>query len=165
MYRGRIKGFTLLEVLVVLIIIGILVSMVALSMNRPHGDELRTEAQRLQVLLEFAAQEALLQGKEYGVFFSPQGYEFRQLTAAGWRSVEGVAQLRARQLPGEMRLRLTLDGVVMDLRAQQRQDVQVFLLSSGEMTPFELRLETPEEGSVMLQGSITGQFQVADART
>lgn len=164
MKHRRIRGFTLLEVLVVLIIIGILVSMVALSMNRPHGDELRTEAQRLQALLGFAAQEALLQGKEYGVFFSPQGYEFRQLTAAGWRGVEGDAQLRARQLPGDMRLRLTLDGVVVDLRTQQ-QDVQVFLLSSGEMTPFELHLETPEEGAVTLQGSITGQFQVADART
>ena len=135
-----------MELLVVLLIIGIMVTFAGLSLRGDPWDErLREETRRLAALLELAAEDALLETRELAVRFEPDGYRFLRLQQGQWVGVpEGV--LRPRQLPPglELELRLQEDAPRLDDREEEQGGPQVYLLSSGEMTPFTLRLQTPE---------------------
>mgnify|MGYP000326526756 CR=1 FL=1 len=61
------RGFTLIEVLVVLVIIAMLVSMAAINTGGdPRKDQLIAEAERLKFFLEAVSDEALFQNKDLG---------------------------------------------------------------------------------------------------
>lgn len=74
---GRPYGFTLIEVLVVIVIIGVMAGMIVVSMTM--GDprrELLREAERLRTVLSLAAEEAVIQQIELGAEFTESGYRF-----------------------------------------------------------------------------------------
>ena len=75
--RGTQSGFSLLELLVVVFIIGVLSAMFTLSVGLTGRDqELETEADRLVAVVNLAREEAVMQGREIGMRFFPDGYEF-----------------------------------------------------------------------------------------
>ena len=59
---GKIRGFTLIEVLVVLLIMGLFVGMVSAIVRPDDSALLRVEAERLAQLLDLAAAESRLTG-------------------------------------------------------------------------------------------------------
>ncbi|GAB2916137.1 GspH/FimT family pseudopilin [Paraburkholderia jirisanensis] len=84
--RTAQRGFTLLEMLVVLMIAGILLAAVALVPTRNRRSDLNEEAQRLATMLESADDEA--QVRSAPIAWQPVngGYEFLQRVAGGaWR--------------------------------------------------------------------------------
>ena len=96
-------GFTLIEMLVVLIIIGLLVGLVA-AVTRPDDRAvLEVEAQRLATLLDFAATKSQLTGKS--IAWTAQGEEYRfwqYYEDSGWSEIRDGELLRARALPHGM---------------------------------------------------------------
>ncbi|WP_186079425.1 GspH/FimT family pseudopilin [Burkholderia gladioli] len=80
--RGE-AGFTLIEMLVVLLIAGLLVAAVTLAPTRNRRGELAEDAQRLASLLESAGDEA--QVRALPIAWQPVGggYRFLQRTEAG----------------------------------------------------------------------------------
>jgi general secretion pathway protein H len=75
--HGRCGGFSLIEILVVIVIIGIVMSIAMLSITLAGGDnQLRDEAQRIMSLVEVARDESLLQGREFGLEFMQDSYRF-----------------------------------------------------------------------------------------
>lgn len=147
----RGAGFSLIELLVVIVILAIMAGMVLLSMGTLRSDEpAETEARRLAALLELVAEEALVQGRDYGVEFFADGYRFLSFDPDSglWSVVDDEAYLRQRTLGGDLRVVLAVDGreVVVDEaddRRERRRDElvpQVGLFSSGEATSFELFL-------------------------
>ena len=59
------RGFTLIEIMVVMVIIGIMALMIGLSVgNRSSEDRMEAEARRIQQLLQFASDEAQAKGLE-----------------------------------------------------------------------------------------------------
>lgn len=106
----RHGGFTLLELLVVVVIIGILITFAMLSIsNRAVSDRLETEAARLQQLFEVAREDAELQGIELGFIRTDFGYAFLVANEGRWMPIpEGP--LRTRPLPPPMTLWLQVDG-------------------------------------------------------
>ncbi|MGZ2747143.1 GspH/FimT family pseudopilin [Burkholderia stagnalis] len=79
----RAAGFTLLEMLVVLMIVGLLVAVVTLAPSRNRRTDLAEEAQRLASLLESAGDEA--QVRSTPIAWQPVGggYRFVQRTESG----------------------------------------------------------------------------------
>ena len=62
------SGFTLLELLVVLLIVGILVSLLTLSVGLVGADSAqRREAERIEALVQLAGEETMLHGIEMGL--------------------------------------------------------------------------------------------------
>lgn len=76
-------GFTLLEMLVVLVIAGLLVALVTLAPSRNRRAELEEEAQRLASLLESAGDEAQVRSTVIAWQPVEGGYQFFERTQTG----------------------------------------------------------------------------------
>lgn len=73
----RHQGFTLIEIMVVVTIIGIMTGLIAINVvTKDPQKELHKEALRFKALIEMAQEEALFSQQEIGVIVSEQGYKF-----------------------------------------------------------------------------------------
>ena len=89
------QGFTLLEILVVVVIAAIIFSLSTLAIRGTTPEELlQTEARRLDRLLQLAQEEAILRGEEYGLEFGPQSYRFLIYVDNDWRTLQHDKLLR-----------------------------------------------------------------------
>ena len=166
------SGFTLLELLVVLVIIGIISSMAVLSVKVLGGDhEMQQEAARLQAILTQAREEAMLVGSDIGLRLDARGYEFLRYNSRQerWDSVADDPLLRERALPEGLNLTLRLENreVLMKPRAaggaQQALLPQVVVQASGDLVPFDIvftRDGTQEQRR--LSGTADGKLEVHD---
>lgn len=183
------RGFTLLEVLMVVLLVGIISSVVVMSVNTTGPErELPEEANRLAALLEQAGNEAVMQNQEFGLRVTGQGYVFLCLDEARqrWGPCEDEI-FRERELPDGLELHLLRQGGIRDLprlatgdqsdatsAVRQRQAEEgnagrlvpdLFLLSSGESSSgaLELRVaDKPEERSEISVDEV-GRVTVTEA--
>lgn len=81
-------GFTLVELLVVLAIIGMAGAAVAVAMPDPRGD-LRAEAERLAARVRAAQDAAVIEARDMALRVGPSGYGFERREREGWRPVQG----------------------------------------------------------------------------
>jgi general secretion pathway protein H len=138
----RSAGFTLLELMVVMVLIGIIFSFAMLSMGGDDiADLMEREARRLETLLALANDEAIVRGEELGIRFADDGYEFLVLALDGWKMPDD-GLLKGYNLPADIQLLLELEGeqslAVEDSEEDAELPPQVLILSSGEMTPFSV---------------------------
>ena len=99
----RVWGFTLVEILVVLMIMGIFLGLIGANLRPSERDLLRVEAERLAQLLDLAAQESRITGKSIAWTADESGYRFWRLGADNeWSEIRDSDLLRARRLPQGM---------------------------------------------------------------
>jgi general secretion pathway protein H len=153
-------GFTLLELLTVLLIIGIIVSFAGLSVGQHSSRTLQEEAERLHSLLRLASEEAVLQGHELALEFSREDYRFMILEGDTWQPVEDDKLLRQRELPPNVELHLELEGVPADF-SDKNTPPRILVLSSSEMTPFVLTLGTDSGERYILRGGLNGKLSLS----
>lgn len=129
------NGFSLLELLVVVFIIGILATMFTLSIGVLGEDsELDEELDRLQALMNLAREDAVTQGRELGMHFYPDGYEFAvfqedfveyfdpngdQQDQSKWVVTGSDTLLKPRRLPEGIVIELEIEGRQIVLKARQ----------------------------------------------
>lgn len=85
--RRSEAGFTLVELMVVLVIMGLMASVAVLAVGR-RQPSLAKVADQFGARLVRAKEEAILTNRPVGVRITSQGYAFRARTAAGWAALE-----------------------------------------------------------------------------
>jgi general secretion pathway protein H len=151
-------GFTLLELLVVLVVVGVMVSMAVLSFGVLGRDrEAEEEARRFWTVLQQAREEAELRAEDIGVYVSTSAYEYLRFDPRRneWLLIDSDELFSQRELPEGLRFRLWLESreVVLNPSLPDRGDKDendrapphVLVLSSGEIMPFQLEIERESE--------------------
>jgi general secretion pathway protein H len=180
--RQQQRGFTLIEILVVVVIVATIVSITLLSVGVVGEDnELDKERRRLTTLIEMAQEDATMQGREFGVELMRSSYrfvEFDPLTRQ-WAEVPGDDLYRLRSLPEGVEFALFIDDKLIPLE----EDPQVlgdasdsmimsgvkpylphlFVFASGEASVYEIRLRRPQtEREVIMRGDVLGQIRFGE---
>ncbi len=162
---GRRNGFTLIEMMVVLIIVGVIASLAMVRLTTDDdAAQARREAERLSALLHLARDEAIVRARSMGLRLAPDGYRFALYDGGRWRDLDDDGVFRARRLPDHLRLavhgvnRGTADG---DPRDGREPPPQVILTPGGEATPFELSIAGLDGGGAQrIHGGAMGRFTI-----
>jgi general secretion pathway protein H len=147
----RSKGFTLIEILVVLVIMAVVISLAVLSINTTGRDaQLDEESRRIEGLVDILHERALLEGRDFGLRIEPSAYEFVVYAPDRdrWLTLNDEHEFRHRDLPKGVSFKLELDSVNVVLKPIDRglsdgdapPGPQVAIAASGEGTPFHLTL-------------------------
>jgi len=156
--RAKTAGFTLIEIMVVIVIVAVLISAVALSFP-PVGDKLLKEhADRFSALVTLAQDEAILQSNELAVEITPEGYSFYQNENNSWIPLTD-SPFTKRVIPKEITTQMYLDGILIDLIDREKSKPQVVILSSGEMTPFIYNLKFKNQSEITLKVDANGGIE------
>ncbi len=112
-FRKSNAGFSLLELIIVLVIIGVMVASVVISITDTRRDKLHFEARRLAARLALARDEAILTNQELGLEVERDRYRFLFLGEERWETSapEEDKQLAEQKLPEGMELQLRVDGL------------------------------------------------------
>lgn len=105
------QGFSLIELLVVLVIIAMFSGMIVLSIGDNFSRELRTEAERFQRLVVAASDEAIYTSSQLGVVIDKNRYSLVRFDAISqsWLPFKGQA-FRLHALPESMRVIWAVEG-------------------------------------------------------
>ncbi|MDG2377017.1 MAG: prepilin-type N-terminal cleavage/methylation domain-containing protein, partial [Woeseiaceae bacterium] len=125
------RAFTLIEILVVMVIVGILMAVAFLSFGiLGDDDNMDREARRLSSLIQLVTDEATTQGRDFGVEFMTTGYRFVEYDPLldQWFEVIGDDYLVQRNLEEGMEFELTLEErrILLHTEAQEttREEVE-----------------------------------------
>ena len=165
---GRAAGFTLIELLVVLVIIGITVTLAVLSVDLNQSHQLREDAKRLTALIQLAHQESILESLDISVQLGDGGYRFFTLGPDGkWVPWKKHGPFQSRTLPKDYRMDVNIEGQQSQSQSQSQNKRTlggkkappslVYILSSGEITPFDLTLSRDRGGDAyQITGKLNG---------
>ena len=182
--RKSVGGFSLLELIIVLVIIGVLLAAVTISMSDRRLDNLKVDAQRIEALVKLAIDQAVINNREIGLLIEDDGYQFLEFEDENWRplSTANARRFSGRKLAEGVYTRIQVAGFYnsepeTNLLGDDEEDSddnnetnvkapQILMLSSGEVTPFRIRIGwdfddpaymeiiTEIDGSILLKGPI-----------
>lgn len=158
--RAASRGFTLIEIMVVMVIIGIILAVARVNLMPDERQMVEDEAARLALLLELANDTAATRSLSLALSVTPQGYVFSQQNDKGdWVEQVAVETLRARVLPEGVRVTsLSIQHQVVPLTEK------VLFTSSGVGTAFEIVLGFKQQQRRVV-GNLAGRvWMEKDAR-
>ncbi len=149
------RGFTLLEMLVVLVVMSIMLGIVTVKLMPDEQAQLREEAQRLAALMDQAGASARAAGLPLA--WSGTGKEFRfwnKSKQGEWQRVEKDSLLRSRSLAGDVRIG------ALEIGGRAMPPGTMVLLSPETAAPlFRIRLVSGER-QVKIAGNGLGAVSV-----
>ncbi|MHB8536223.1 MAG: GspH/FimT family pseudopilin [Sulfuricaulis sp.] len=147
------RGFTLIEVAVVMLIIVIILGIAGVNLEPNPEIAVRDEANRMALLLQDAQQESILQGKILAVAFEPGVYHFLMLDDHGeFQPLSDDDILHSRPLlQGVTVSSVDIDGV------KDSEAPRLLLLPSGELPAFTITLARGDQ-RWQVQGTLTGEI-------
>ncbi|KFX04706.1 type II secretion protein H [Pectobacterium betavasculorum] len=170
------RGFTLLEMMLVVLLAGIAASMVVMAFPPQRQNDSAWQLARFQAQLEFAAENSQVNEYMLGVRIYPDRWQFYQLqrpaTTEGtpipgndrwqgytWQPWQPYRVSTSATLPDALRLELLqADGKKVD-KTQSGDDPDILILPGGEITPFRLAFKSENKAlSNWLQVDANGRF-------
>jgi general secretion pathway protein H len=180
-------GFTLIEVMVVVVLIGIMASLVQYNVagNNP-ADKLQHESARFNAIFEVATDYGMLNNIELGLVVKKDSYQFLGYDGTSWADIPDQEWLAKVTLPEEVQLSIELEDLPIEepllfdadtfkeeddftLLSQEGQEKriipQVYLLSGGDLTPFSVTFRLNEafnfaEDTDDLAYRVTGMYSI-----
>ena len=167
------RGFSLLELLVVLFVIVIVASLVNLSVSSGGEDmAFETEVRNIADVSRYALDEAEFAGEDFGLLLLRRFvdgetiyvYSWRQRQTDGWREPELARDVFVeRAFPASIDMELELVGLpVPDFADADDTDLepQIVFYASGETIPGALQWRARDSGDLLwrLEWDLLGRF-------
>ena len=167
------RGFTLLELMVVLVLVGIVLSFATLSIgDGGHERYMEEETQRLVTLMKMAREEAILRSEDWAIVFKEDGYKFERQEP---KITKGKVELdrtpienkifRERELH-ELKLSLFVEDTQINLDKEDEEEgaiARIYIMSSGDMTEFELKLQSEHSPDYFtVKGTVFGELSIEE---
>ncbi|RJG04523.1 type II secretion system protein GspH [Noviherbaspirillum sedimenti] len=149
------RGFTLLELLVVLVVVGIMLGFVTLNAMPSQRQALQNEAQRIALLLQLARDEAIVRNRP--IAFEVDQYRYRfwmRNEDNAWQPIEKDDMLREREFI-RTPVNLAIDPPMMD----QNNVLRIVFGREPVDKPFVLSLSLGE-ATVAIRADGIGNFTV-----
>ncbi|MFT5814367.1 MAG: general secretion pathway protein H [Psychroserpens sp.] len=160
------QGFTLIEVMLVIVLIGVMVSAVqfTFSGNKPE-QLLENNSARFAGIFDVAAEYGLLNNVELGLYIEKNSYQFLGYDGVNWSPIADNLLFEVYTLPEGIEITLQLDDLPIeepllfdstllinedeaddftDDPKQKKIIPQVYMLSGGDITPFSLTFSLAE---------------------
>lgn len=148
------RGFTLIELMVVMVIVGVIAGTVSLGLEVLNQRDGERQIARLRLVLEASADRANLRGQPVVMELLEDGYRFAEYDVDGkWHALEKPPLFVEKRLP---------EGYRWAGLNQQGGHSSDRLLFGSTPPPFELMLRTPA-GIVTYVGRETGQVSIVAA--
>ncbi|WP_275041940.1 prepilin-type N-terminal cleavage/methylation domain-containing protein [Pseudoalteromonas rubra] len=174
----RQSGFSLIEILMVLVIIGFSVNLVTYTLSDDMEEELEREALRLHSVINMASEFAILNQIELGFHLDKKKLEFLVFDGEKWTTFDAEELYQAVEYSDEYKIELSTEDLAWAqdnmleqanwrelmgsgdeeslLELKKLKIPQVLLLSSGEVSAFQLSLELEEQSEPVY--FIEGEF-------
>jgi len=150
------RGFTLIELVVILLIVGVILGLVGIAYTRSPTDEVRQEAEKLAQLLQVAQDEAATQGRLYGIELAVDGYRFLVLDdSSKLVPLERDDLLHPQQLANAVEV-----GAVSIEGARATDKARIIFVPAGVSPNFEIALRKHDARWFVL-GTADGQIRAA----
>ena len=142
----RQSGFTLIEILVVVLVVSILMGVVVNSFTGADREQtLRGYAERFALKIELARDKALQANREWGVYIDRDGVRFAEFDEINGEWIaRGEKPFTADNYDAEVEIRVEVEelaGQLAENEGDEEEIPTIVLFSSGETTPFEILIE------------------------
>lgn len=156
----RLRAFTLLELLIVLVIVGIIIAFASLSVSGwGSARQARETSQSLLQLFQAAQNQAILKPALLGAAISRDGvtlYRYDSEPEASWHPLSRQSGLKALTLPEDVTFLLIQNNRTLDTQKPAAQtSPQILFSPTGDLTPFVLFIG---EGDALAHSRIDGQL-------
>jgi general secretion pathway protein H len=168
------RGFTLIELMVVVVIIGVVIAGTVLAIGATGDDtQLEEERDRLVAMTQYVRERGELQTREYGLRLAPNAYQYvvYESRTGAWLTDDLDTTLRERRLPVGLDFLLVVEG--REVVIEKPKDVgqlkdavaeltpQVMLFSNGDTSDFAITLRRRSAAkSTTLKSAEDGKISV-----
>ncbi len=148
--------------MVVIVIAALLMGVVVMSFPDGNTDRLKKQGQRFVTLMSYAQDDAILQSQDLALAVDDAGYSFYRRAGDSWE-VYSDKPFASRKMDSDITTKMILEGTPLKLKVSKKTKPQIFIYSSGEITPFEYHLSNTEKSTFSLvfdaAGNVTQVFK------
>lgn len=143
------SGFTLIEILIVIVIVSIL-TVLGVQMISSGSIErtVQSSANKFRTSFDYACELASLQNRIYGVKFYESGYAFSTYFNQQWQDVTASEALLLTDFKNGLKLDLLVDGRPVILKDELPNIPQIICEETGQISTFELNINNSSNSSV-----------------
>ncbi len=159
------QGFTLIEVMLVIVLIGVMASAIQFTFSSSKPEQLLEQnSARFAGIFDVAAEYGLLNNIELGLFIEKNSYQFLGYDGVQWTPIANNPLFDVYELPEGIELTLELDDLPIEepqlfdssvfviedqednfTKEEEKKLIpQVYILSGGDITPFSLTFSLAE---------------------
>jgi general secretion pathway protein H len=169
------KGFTLLELMLVILVIGVMAKIVVPSITwGSDEDRLSDTTNRFKAVFDLAAEYAMINNYELGLIIKDDDYRFVAFDGTRWANFAQEKYFEPSKHEEGIELKLELEGLewaennLLNEVTFQQEDAededkemltpQIYILSSGDITPFRLTFTYEREFEDPIHFQAIGDF-------
>lgn len=156
------RGFTLWEMLIVVIIISVSVGVTLLSTSLRQGsDDLKVLGSDMSKLMQLLYQEAIFENRNFAISLKHDGYSIIEYDGRAWNVLD-QSLFRKIRLNEAQESELLVENKPVSSVDEEEMTPHILILASGEMTAFEWTIDdNASNTTIVLQGDLLGKIRMS----